>query len=50
MMIRFLKIMVVLLAFIFAAQGCAIWFGDGDDFHHHHRGGGEHYGHGEHEH
>ena len=35
MIIRLLKRAAVLLAVVFAAQGCAIYFPDGDDFHHH---------------
>lgn len=50
MVIRFLKIMVVLLAFIFTVQGCAIWVRDEDDFHHHHEEHWEHHAHGEYEH
>jgi len=49
MKIRFLKRMLVLLAFIFAIQGCAIWVGDDEgDFHHHHGEHWGHYDHGEH--
>jgi len=44
MVIRFLKRMVVGLALMFAAQGCALYIGD-EDFHHfhhfHHRYRGE---------
>ncbi len=35
MFIRFLKRMAVMMAIVFAAQGCAIYVPDGDDFHHH---------------
>lgn len=43
MFIQFLKRMAVMMAIVFAAQGCAIFIPDGDDFHHHH-------GHERHEH
>ncbi len=47
MAMQFLKRMVILLAFIFAVQGCAIWIKDDEGDFHHHRG--EHWEHHEHE-
>ncbi len=41
MFIRFLKKMAIVLAFMFAAQGCALYLGGDDgfhDFHHFHHG------------
>ena len=36
MFIRFLEKMVVVLALVFAAQGCALYVGDDDGFRHFH--------------
>ncbi len=36
MVIRFLKKMAIVLAIMFAAQGCALYLGDDDGFHHFH--------------
>lgn len=36
MFMQFLKRMAVVMAIVLAAQGCAIFISDEDDFHHHH--------------
>lgn len=46
-MVRFLKIIALVLAFAFMTQGCAVFVRDDDDFHHHHEYS-EHHDHGEH--
>jgi len=48
-MVRFLKIIAAVSAFVFMTQGCAVFVRDDDDFHHHHENW-EHHEYGEHGH